>query len=170
MATDKMNQNYVKHTVGNLNSWKIRTLAHGAKVTEDIDNFKIVELGFDAEGQRTASPLSAVADKGYLIASPERRYMDENLDEFYNGEGDFARIVYLDEGLRFETSAFTLDAAVTEVANGNVAHFDPATDKFIVHAGAHLDYAGAADKFLVVGSEDDVDYRFDVPVIRLEVL
>lgn len=91
--------------------------------------------------------------------------MDENLDEFYNGEGEMARIIYLDEGLRFETSAFS-----GEAVNGKSAHFDPATKKFIVHDGDHEDYAQAIDKFLVVGSEDDVDYRFDVPVIRLEKL
>lgn len=47
------------HTTGNLNSLKIKTVAHGAKVTgSDIDNFMLVELGFDAEGNRTASKLS----------------------------------------------------------------------------------------------------------------
>lgn len=157
--------NYTPHTVGNINSWKIRTLNHGAKVTEDIDNFLLVELGFDAEGQRTASPLSAVNKKGYLIASPERRYMDEKMDQFFNGEGELARVIYLDEGLRFETSAFT-----GEVGNGKSAHFDPETKKFLVHDGSHEDFANATDKFVVVGDEDDVDYRFEVPVVRLEVL
>ena len=168
MATEfeKSFNNYQKHTVGNLNSWKIRTLNHGAKVTEDVDNFHIVELGFDNEGQRTASYLTDVTKKGYLIATPERRYMDEPMDSFFNSKDDMARIVYLDEGIRFETSAFDNE----NVANGNFAHYDPKTKSFIIHDGSHEDYSKATDKFLVVGSEDDVDYRFDVPVVRLEKL
>lgn len=157
---------YNKRTCGNINSWKIRTLNHGAKVTEDIDNFHIVELGFDAEGQRTASHLTDVTKKGYLIATPERRYMDEPMDSFFNAKDDLARIIYLDEGVRFETSAFNND----NVENGNLAHYDPATKSFIIHDGTNEDFTEATDKFLVVGSEDDVDYRFDVPVVRLEVL
>lgn len=50
------------HTTGNLNSLKIKTLAHGAKVSgSDIDNFMLVELGFDEEGNRIAKnfPIKA---------------------------------------------------------------------------------------------------------------
>jgi len=167
MATEllKSLNEYDKHTVGSLNSWKVRTLAHGAKAAEDIDNFVIGELGFDAEGNRTVSYLSDVTKKGYLVATPERRYMDEPIDSFFNAKGEYARIVYLDEGLRFETSAFT-----GEPANGKFAHFDPATKKFVIHDGTHEDYANAVDKFLVVSSEEDMEYTLGQPQVRLEVL
>lgn len=158
------------HSVGNLNSLKIRTIANGAKCTEDIDNFRLVELSFDAEGNRAASYLTDVAKKSYLIAAPERRYMGEEMVDFFNGKDEFARIVILDEGMRFDTSAYSVNGD-GEVMKGQVAHFDPATKKFILSdAGApHADYAGAEAKFLVVFNEEDLEYTFGVPVCRLEV-
>lgn len=169
MATEKLRKfnEYEKHATGNLNSWKIRTLNHGATVTENIDNFTIVELGFGEDGERTASQLTDVANKGYLIATPERRYMNESIDEFFNGEGEMARIIYLDEGVRFQTSAFTPDGDVTA---GQNAHFDPATKKFLLHDGTHADYATAEDKFVVVDGEDDLEYTLGAPLVKLEVL
>lgn len=160
MATEKMRKQYEPHVVGSLNSWKVRTLAHGAKCAEDIDNFTIAELGFDEEGQRIAKQLSDANNKGYLIASPERRYMGEAIDEFFNGEGDYARIVYLDEGLRFETSAFEGDLKV-----GQEVAFDPASKKFVA-----VGEGGARDKFLVVNTEEDLDYTLGAPLVRLEVI
>lgn len=157
-------------TVGNLNSLKVRTLAHGAKVdTADVDNFTIVELGFNADGERICKQLSNVGFKSYLIATPEARYMGEELSKFYNAVGEYARIVYLDEGLRFETSAFTL-SGVAAITNGLNAHFDPATKKFLIHDGSHLDYANAEAKFLVVSNEEDMEYTNGFAQVRLEVL
>jgi hypothetical protein len=161
------------HNVGNVSSWKIRVVPYGAVVTgAPVDNFTLVELGFDAEGERTCTQLSAVTKKGYLIAAPERRYVDgEQLSDFYNGVGDRARIVFLDEGLRFDTSAYSLNAGVADTVAGYVAHFDPATKKFIISnpASAHASYATAVDKFYVVASEDEVDYLIDgQPLVRLE--
>ena len=161
------------HHVGNLNSLKVRTLAHGAKVVDaDIDNFTLVELDFDAEGERVCRQLSSVTKKGYLIATPENRMMGEELVDFYNAVGEYARIVFLDEGLRFETSAFTLNAGVSEIKNGYVAHFDPASKTFIISdpASPHADYANAANKFLVVSSEEDLEYTNGKPLVRLEVM
>lgn len=167
MATDRIKNfdKYEKRTTGNINSWKVRTLPHGAKCTEDIDNFVIVELGFNEEGQRTASYLTDVTKKGYLIASPERRYMGENIDEFYNGEGEMARIIFLDEGVRFQTSAYT-----GEPEAGKFAHFDPTTKKFLIHDGTHEDFDRAVDKFLVVEYEDDNEYTLGSPLVKLEVM
>jgi hypothetical protein len=159
------------HEVGNLCSLKIRTLAHGAVVEgADIDNFTLVELGFNAEGERTCKQLTAVDKKSYLIATPEARYMGEELVDFYNAVGEYARIVYLDEGLRFDTSAFQLNAGITEIQNGLVAHFNPATKKFLIHDGTHADYANAKAKFLVVSNEEDLEYTCGKPLVRLEVL
>ncbi|MFS0657365.1 hypothetical protein AB1L07_01905 [Niallia alba] len=162
------------HTVGNLNSMKIKTLAHGALVEgADIDNFTLVELGFNADGERTAKQLSAIDKKAYLIATPEVRYLGEAMVDFYNGLGERARIVIFEPGYtRFETSAFTLNTGVSAVAKGQVAHFDPATKKFIISevGSAHEDYAGSSAKFLVVNSEDDMEYTLGAATVRLEVI
>lgn len=161
------------HHVGNLNSWKVRTLPHGARVVDaDIDNFTLVELDFDENGERVCRQLSSVTKKGYLIATPENRMMDEDLVDFYNAVGDYARIVFLDEGLRFDTSAFTLNSGVNEVKNGYVAHFDPASKTFIISnpQSPHPDYENAVDKFLVVNNEEDLEYTNGKPLVRLEVM
>lgn len=155
------------HAVGNLNSLKVKTVANGAIVEgSDIDNFTLVELGFNAEGERTAKQLSAVDKKSYLIATPETRYLGEAIADFYNGVGERARIVILEEGYtRFDTSAFT-----GTPENGKVAHFDPATKKYIIHDGSHADYDSAKAKFLVVSDEDDIQYTLGQPMVRLEVI
>lgn len=156
-----------KHAVGNLNSLKIKTVAHGALVEgADVDNFTLVELGFNADGERTCKQLSDVANKSYLIATPETRYMGEELVDFFNGVGERARIVVLEDAYtRFDTSAFS-----GTPEKGKVAHFDPATKKFLIHDGAHADYAGAKAKFLVVSNEEDLDYTLGAPTVRLEVI
>lgn len=159
--------------VGNLCSIKIRTLAHGALVEgADIDNFTLVELDFNADGERICKQLSDVTKKSYLIASPEMLYLGEQMVDFYNAVGERARIVYLDEGVRFDTSAFSKNVGVTEIKNGQVAHFDPVTKVFIIsNAGAaHADYANAKAKFLVVSDEADMDYTLGKATVRLEVL
>ncbi|PKR82856.1 hypothetical protein [Heyndrickxia camelliae] len=161
------------HAVGNLNSLKVKTVANGALIEgADVDNFTLVELGFNADGERTAKQLSAIDKKAYLIASPETRYLGEEMADFYNAVGDRARIVILEENYtRFDTSAFSLNDGVTEIKNGFVAHFDPASKKFIISdpASAHADYAGSSAQFLVVSNEDDIQYTLGVPMVRLEV-
>lgn len=171
MATERLRKfgQYDKRTVGNINNWQIRTLNHGALCTEDIDNFTIVQLGHDENGERTASYLKDVENKGYLIASPERRYLGEQIDEFFNGEGERARIIYLIEGLRFESSAFELDG-VEEIERGLYAHFNPETKKFSIHDGDNEDFAKAKDKFLVVNSEEDLEYTLGQYQVRFEVI
>jgi len=171
-----------QHSVGNLNSIKVKTVAHGAIATEDVDNFTAVELGFNAEGERTFSQLTDVTKKTYLVAAPEIRYMGEEMVDFFNGAGDRARIVVLESAYtRFESSAFTLDSgdatatparsAVVSINNGQVAHFDPTSKKFIVSASttSHPDYATASAKFLVVANEEDLDYTLGAQTVRLEV-
>lgn len=168
----KAMQEVGKHSTGNLNSLKVKTLAHGALIEgADVDNFTMVELGFNAEGVRTAKQLSDATKKGYLVATPEERYLGEAVTDFYNAVGDRARIVVLEEAYtRFDTSAFKLDAAVTEVKKGQLAHFDVASKKFVIHAGAHADYEGAKAKFLVVNNEEDMQYTQGQPLVRLEVI
>lgn len=161
------------HAVGNLNNLKVKTVAHGAIVEgADVDNFTLVELGFNADGERVAKQLSAKDKKAYLIAAPETRYLGEAMVDFYNAVGERVRIVLLEAGYtRFDTSAFSLNAGVTEIKNGQVAHFDVATKKFIISAAgtAHVDYAGSSAQFVVVSNEDDMEYALGQPMVRLEV-
>lgn len=168
------------HAVGNLNSLKVKTVAHGAICGEDIDNFTMVQLGFNADGEREAMQLAAVANKSYLIASPEVRYMGEEMVDFYNGQGERARIVVPESGYtRFDSSAYSLDAgdsgagrpAVTAIAKGQVAHFDPASKKFIISdaANAHPDFANADVQLMVVSNEEDIDFTLGAPTVRFEV-
>lgn len=162
------------HAVGNLNSLKVKTVANGAIIEgADVDNFTLVELGFNADGERTAKQLAAKANKAYLVAAPETRFLGEAMADFYNAVGERVRIVILEAGYtRFETSAFAKNTGVTEIANGQVAHFDPATKKFIISAAgaAHADYAGSSAKFLVVNNEEDMEYTFGQAMVRLEVI
>lgn len=155
------------HAIGNLNSLHVKTVAHGALVEgADIDNFTLGELAFNADGERTVKQLAAVGNKSYLVAAPETRYMGEAMGDFYNAVGERVRVVVLEEGYtRFDSSAFT-----GTPENGKVAHFDPATKKFLIHDGTHVDYAGAKAKFLVVSNEDDIVYTSGQPLCRFEVI
>jgi hypothetical protein len=161
------------HAVGNLNNLKIKTVNGGAIVIDaDVDNFTLVELGFNSDGERTCKQLADKANKAYLIASPEFRPMGEELVDFYNAVGDRARIVVLEPNYtRFDTSAYSLNTGVTSISAGQVAHFDVTTKKFIVSAvgSEHTDYAGSSAQFVVVGNEDDLEYVAGKATIRLEV-
>lgn len=176
MASDilKALQEQGNHAVGNLSSLKVKTVANGAIVEgADIDNFTLGELGFNAEGERTVKQLSANDKKAVLVASPETRYLGEEITKFYNAVGERVRCVILEEGYtRFETSAFTKNSGVSEIKNGQVAHFDVTTKKFIVSdsASAHADYATASAQFLVVNDEEDMQYTLGKPMIRFEVI
>lgn len=160
------------HEIGNLNSIKIRTLNYGALVSSTpIDNFTLVELGYNSDGERICNQLADVKNKSYLIASPEDRMLGEELVDFFNDIGERARIVFLDEGVRFDTSAFVKNTGVAEIKNGQVAHFDPATKKFLIQDAMSptADYSNANKKFEVVLSEKDLDYTCGKPLVRLEV-
>lgn len=161
------------HEIGNINSWKIKTVANGAIVdATPIDNFLLVELDFNTEGERICRHLSVATKKSYLIAAVERRYLGEDLIDFYNEVGEAVRIIVLEEGYtRFDTSAFTLNTGVTEIKNGQIAHYDVTTKKYIVSAvgSTHSGYATAKAKFLVVSDEDNLEYTNGKALIKLEV-
>ena len=158
------------HTVGNVTSSHdyLQDIPHGAIMTEDVDNFTLVELGFNADGERTATPLSDKTKKGYLVASPERRYLGENLGEFYNGEGERGRILIQKEGVRFDASNYNA-TAVTEIKAGQVAHYDTGTKKYVISDGTHADFATAGNKYAVVLSENDIRYTLGQPTVRFEI-
>lgn len=155
-------KNRVKHGVGNLNNWNVKVIPQGALVADTaIDNFTFCEIGFNAEGERICKQLTDVTKDAYLIASVERVFdggvLGESLCDFYNAKGERARIVIPESKItRFDTSSFSLNTGVTGAKNGMVAHFDPATKKYIVSdsASAHADYATAKTKLLVVEVEN----------------
>jgi len=160
------------HAVGSLNSVQVKTLANGAKVkTAAVDNFTIVELaGFNVDGEQECIQLATVTKKGYLIASPEQRYLNEEIDHFYNGIGDASRLVVQEiDYTRYETSAFSKNAGLVTIVKGNVAHFDPATKLYIVSVAgsAHTAYATAGNKYLVVADETDCAGNYTKSTIRL---
>jgi len=171
------------HEVGNLNSIDIDLVPYGAECDGDIDNFLLVEMFYDdSDDYKTkCKVLSDATLKSFLIASVEERFLGtspqapyvEELVDFYNGDGELARLVYLNKGLRFETSAFEKNTGLTTIVKGNVAHFDVATKKYIISevGSEHADYATAYTKFEVVYYEDDGSYTLcEKELVRLEVI
>lgn len=124
-----LKQDRVKHAVGNLNSLRVRTIAHGAKATVDMENYTFVELAFDAEGERTCTPLTADAKKAYLVAASEEMYevagVKDSFADYYVGKDEKVRVVILEQGLRFETS----NHSITAPTKGMEAYYDVATKK-----------------------------------------
>lgn len=162
------------HGVGNLNSMKVKTVAHGAIVVgAPIDNFTLGELGFNAEGERTVKQATKTGTDLVLVASVEQRYLGEELVDFYNDIGERVRPVRLESGYtRFDTSSYELDtSAGGSLKAGQTAHFDATKKKFLVSGAVpHVDYATAKAKFLVVNGEDDLAYLCGLPTVRLEVI
>lgn len=167
-----------KHSVGNLVSTRkhIQDLANGALYVEDVDNFHLVEIEFSAtSGEPEAKYLTDnTIDKSKIFLSAgmdgQRFNAGEEISGFFNGVGEKQRVVYLTQGLIFDTSAFELDATVTEVAVGNFAHYNPATKKFVIHDGTNADYANASVKFVVRRNESETMFTLGQPMVRLIVL
>lgn len=159
------------HAVGSINVIQVKTLANGARVTgAAVDNWTLVELaGFNEDGERLCKAVTAKDKKAYLVASVEQRFLGEDIGHFYNDVDEFIRPVLLEANYtRFEASNYTLNAGVTEVANGQVAHFDVATKKYIISASAtpHADFATSAYQFEVVADLEDTAGNFLQPTVR----
>lgn len=174
------------HNVGSLNNWDKKVLNQGAKVDKAaIDNFTLVELDFNTAGERICKSLSDTNKKGYLVATPED-YMSEyeSISSFFNDVDEMARIVKLEEGMRFECSNVdfaqkTGSAPANDhpLKNGQHAHYDHNTKKFLIsnHSSANpgansnmgTGYQTAANKFLLVDKDcvsidGQTVYRFEV--------
>lgn len=159
------------HAVGSLNSVRVRTLANGAKIIDEpVDNWELVELaGFDEEGTRECKALTSKDKPAYLVATPEQRFLGEDIAHFFNDVGEMARLVLLESHYtRFEASNYTLNDGVTEVENGQVAHYDVATKKYIISDAStpHADYATSAFQFEVVADLNDTAGNFLQPTVR----
>lgn len=152
------------HAVGNINSWEIETFANGAICETDIDNFTLVEVGYNADGEATCKQVSAKEKRGLLICSPETRHFEfEEMCDFFNGKDERGRISYLTEGKRFQTSAYEKNTGTTEIKAGMLAHFDVTKKKFIISKpdSAHADYEGSANQFVVYHEENDMEFSID---------
>lgn len=169
-------KNYRKnlHNVGSLNNWGKTVLNQGAVATADMDNYTLATLGFDAKGERTATPLADSTAKGVLVASVED-YMKEyeTIRSFFNEKGERVRVVYLESGRRFECSNVSFeneDLSTHPLKNGQLVHYDAATSKFVISnetVSGGTGYAAAANKFILVDKDcvsiDGADiYRFEV--------
>lgn len=164
------------HNVGSLNNWGKEVLNQGAIVEgAAIDNYCLAELGFNAAGERTCKALDASDKKGVLVASVEDYVKEyETISAFYNGVGERARIVYLESGMRFECSNFSLDQdeSTNPVKNGQKVHYDHDTKKYVIsnHAGGNDagGYGAASNKFVIV---DATPVSIDGQrIIRFEVV
>lgn len=165
--------NSVKHEVGSLNSIWATHLVNGAVALENMDNYILAEkAGYDTDGNLTCKALTDATKEGFLVTTVEEDQImeGETYTDFYNAKDDMVRLTPVVERLRFETSAFELNAGVTAPVKGFVAHFNPATKKFIVSdvATPHASYATAKNKFEVVGVDTDFGYGLDKTTIRLE--
>lgn len=166
------------HEVGVLNSSFSKHIVNGAKLTvADSDNYLLVEdAGFDSEGVRLVKPLTDTTKKGLLLTTVEEEVLfgdaelQGNYTDFYNAVDEMVRPTIQEEYLHFETSAYSLNTGVTVPAYGLVAHYDVATKKYILSdaGSAHLDYATAGNKYLVVGVATDFGANVGKATIRLE--
>ncbi|MGJ0846627.1 hypothetical protein ACR77J_08055 [Tissierella praeacuta] len=161
------------HEIGSLNTkWTVH-MTNGAIADENIENYTLVEIYYNNEGELRCKQLTDTKKKGYLVTTVEEDQLMEGEEyvDFYNGKNEIIRItdVKVQLNSRFETSAFSKNADVTEVKRGYVAHFDPTTKKYIISnpASAHADYADAVNKFEVVDEDSMFGYAFDKPTIRL---
>lgn len=166
-----------KHAVGNLNNWNNDVVNEGAIVDDlTIENFSVVELGFNKEGDRTVKYLTNQTEKGYLIASVED-YMSEygeDIGNFYNEKGERARIVILNPRVtRIDVSNFTLDDTTPEakaIANNQKVFWDTTRKTFVVCNGSvvNASYETAGNQFVVVNPDSGV--LDGQSLIRLEVV
>lgn len=164
-----------KNGVGGMSSIQARVLNNGAIIGEEkIDNYTLVEVSTNKEGERECKSLTDAKKKCYLLGAVERRYevegMADLLSDFYNAKGERGRLWILDQGVRFESSSIKLDSTVTEVKNGCYAHWSALDKKFLIHDGKHADYEASSIKLEVVEAKTDLSYDEDVHVVRFEVI
>lgn len=165
---------YKKHGVGSYNSDVMDTYGNGCLCGEDIDNFTLVEIKYDERGNETCVYLTDATKEGLLICTPETRHFEhEQMDSFYNGKGERARLVYLAPNKRFQTSLYKKDNDDKEIKKGQHVHFDPLTKKYLVSndTSDNAGFATAFNKFVVQEIEDDVEYTIDgQPMIMLRAV
>lgn len=173
MATEILKNltNEGTHNVGSISSIQVKTLAHGAKVTDTngLDNWVLAQLdGFDDEGTRKCKAYAS-GTQAYLVATVEQRFLGEDIGHFYNDKGEIARLVLLEAGYtRFEASNFTKADTSKDIKLGQAVHYDASTKKYIISNGDsnHSGYTDATFKFEVVGDLDDTAGNFLQDTVR----
>ena len=173
------------HEVGSLNTKWVKHMANGAMATESIDNYLLVETSRNVDGELECKALTDATIKGYLVTTVEEEDLlqtdgfSEEYTDFYNAKEEMVRITDVDaqKNARFETSAFELNAdgvtnggtIVTEVKKGQVAHFNPATKKYMISDATDpaTAFATAVNTFEVVDPDSDFGYAFEKTTVRL---
>ena len=170
------------YNIGALNSKWTKHMVNGAILDSDkVENYTLVEIFYDEDGELHAKQLTDPKKKGYLVTTVEEDQLLEGEEyvDFYNAKGEIIRITDVDEqkNSRFETSAISLNeggvgsggSKVASIKNGMVAHFDPTSKTYVVSdkASPATAYDTAINKFEVVDSDTDLGYAFDKPTIRL---
>ena len=162
------------HNVGNLNRWNKKVVNQGAIAEADMDNFTLVTLDFNANGERVCEKIPNIITKGYLVATPED-YMKEyeTISSFFNEAGERVRVIKMTVGMRFECSNFDFedgDLQAHPLKNGQKVYYDSISEKFIISNATPNGAAGyliAANKLVVVDKDCvSIDGQ---PVIRFEV-
>lgn len=150
------------HTVGHVNSYSYRTVPNGVLCAEDIDNFTIGEVFF-AENVETGETEKQIknptkdinAHDHVLVITPEQRLnvgvINEPLSYFYNEKGERATVIYLEQGLTFQTSAFEGELNV-----GDFVTYDNTKKKF-----TKATEEATSMKFRVEEIEEDYNYTID---------
>lgn len=164
------------HSVGNLVSTRkhIMDFANGGLYVEDVDNFHLVQGELSVtSGEMEVKYLTSTThpkEMTFLSAGSEFHNLPfETIESYFNGKGDKERIVYLTQGLIFDTSAFEANAGIAneDIKAGHFAHYDPIKKKFLIHDGTHADYATASVKFMV---RRELQSLFSKAVVRLIVI
>lgn len=151
---DAIKKQSEKKRVGELNNWNVRTLNQGAVAEADLENYSVVELGFNEAGERTFKLLDTGVP--YLLCAVEDYVGEyETISSFYVGKGERARVIKMEEGLRFAVTKCELDNEGKPVKNGQKAHFDKAGNKYIISNddSDNAGYASAEVKLVVVNAD-----------------
>lgn len=151
---DAIKKQSEKKRVGELNNWNVKTLNQGAIAEADIENYSVVELSFNEAGERTFKLLDTGVP--YLLCAVEDYVGEyETISSFYVGKGERARVIKMEEGLRFAVTKCELENSGKAVTNGMKAHFDKAGNKYIIsnNGSDHAGYAGAEVKLVVVNAD-----------------
>ncbi len=146
------------HTVGQVNSYEMRTFINGAVVKEanGLDNFTLGQLFFEDGIAKVKKPVTGVTgEELFLLVTPEERLDGELLGDFYNGNGERATMAYLLMGFTFETSK--IDASTVVV--GDKVVWDLTTSAF--KKAESGDLTSALKVFQVTSEETEDMYSID---------
>lgn len=161
------------HGVGLVNSSWAKEIVNGAIISEDLDNYCLVEFdGFDVEGNRKCKPLTASSVRGLIVSTVEEESLfgeesyQGNYNDFFNQGGDIVKLTVQEPYLRFEVSNFSGTPKV-----GCYAYYDHATKKYVCVDTPDGTMHASKNQYMVVAKDTDFGANLGgIPTIRLEVL